>query len=104
MPQRCFLFPVHLLLLHFALTTEPFVWWSLLVWCECTPSVATVTARCSCSRCDAICGLQVEDEDILKLLATGLKSKSKKKSAKKKAKAAGKAEGEAAAAPAAAET
>jgi curved DNA binding protein len=47
---------------------------------------------------------KVEDEDILKLLATGLKSKSKKKSAKKKAKAAGKAEGEAAAAPAAAET
>lgn len=39
---------------------------------------------------------QVEDEEVLKLLATGLKSKSKKKSAKKKAKAAGKAEGEAA--------
>lgn len=44
--------------------------------------------------------LQVEDEEILKLLATGLKSKSKKKSAKKKAKAASKAEGDAAPVPA----
>ena len=63
-----------------------------------------MTAYIHADGVDVARGLQVEDEEILKLLATGLKSKSKKKSAKKKAKAAGKAEGEAAAAPAAAET